>query len=120
VSRVWGFKVDREFPDGPLGYEPVVIGDRVRWYTNDRLKGTVLLVGPTVQGYKFALPLVAVQWDGLPREELRKIAIPSKQAAGEICVVLRTELVITEKAADRDPLLENQRWLQEAFGQEDM
>lgn len=117
MSRVWGFDVDHEFPDGPLGWEPVVIGDRVRWYTNPRLTGTVILVGPSVQGWEYALPLVAVKWDGLPREDLRHISMPSEQAAGRITVSLRTELVITDKVEERDPNLENQRWLQESMGE---
>ena len=115
MSRVWGFDVDHDFPDGPKGWEPMVIGDRVRWHTNPRLTGTVALVGPTVQGWEYALPLVAVKWDGLPSEDLRHIAIPSEEARGGITVSLRTELVITDKAEERDPNLENGRWLQESL-----
>jgi len=99
-DRDWGFEIDPEYPQGHLAWEPIVIGDKVRWYTNPRLTGTVILVGPNRQGAPLARPMVAVHWDGLSDDDLKELqatGVPTEQAMGRVTVEDRELLKITEK-----------------------
>ena len=102
-ARDWGFEID---PNYVRGYspEPVVIGDKVRWYTNPRLTGTVILVGPSRQGSPVARPMVAVQWDGLSDDDLAELqatGVPTDHALGRVTVEDRELLKITERFVRR-------------------
>ena len=101
-KRDWGFDIDPEYPEGPLAWEPMVIGDRVSYYVNSLLTGEVVLVGSSRQCYQYALPMVAVKWDGLPAERLVDNPHPTPEALGQISVVPRSELRIIQKIKEED------------------
>jgi len=91
-KRDWGFEIDPDYEVGSGRHtEPVIVGDRVAWYTKPSMTGTVILVGPSRQGYPRATPMVAVLWDdpnGL-------------NGAGSPVTVEDRELVYVIKKADR-------------------